>query len=210
MAATSLAYTITAPLQDNVIPAVRIGSGWPSNTETTLYPAGHVNNSYWIVILSAQNPSQRVKEWVLPAANAVPPSGIETYMDNPAYIFAVVTQALWTINVPLDAFYNFLAKYGAGAQLQKLEQIHSVFGYSGFGRMGYILTGPCGPRTPVAPSSYEIGAYNYATAAKPMLPALLLLSLESLPTGKPPYGIIQSYTWIPRPPAGGLAEETPH
>jgi len=204
-----LAYTITAPLADGLRPTVRIGSGWPSNTETTLFPASQTNNTYWIVILSAQNPTQKVTEWVVPAVNAAPPAGIETYMDNPAYIFAVVTSSLRTVNVPLDAFYNFLAKYGAGTELQKLEQIHSVFGYTGFARSGYILTGPCGPRTPVAPQSYEVATYN-AFNAQTLLPALLLMSLQSLPTGQPPYGIIEAHTWLPRPPAGMLGEESQH
>jgi hypothetical protein len=204
-----LAYTITAPLRDNAPPAIRIGSGWPNNTETTLYPASYPNNSYWIVILSAQNPTQKIVDWVLPAASAAPPAGIETYMENPAYIFAVVTNGLRTVNVPLDAFYNFLAKYGAGTELQKLEQLHSVFGYTVFARAGYILTGPCGPRTPVAPQSYEVGAFNNFNA-QTLLPAILLMSLQSLPTGQPPYGIVDAHTWLPRPPAGMRGEEGEH
>jgi hypothetical protein len=42
----------------------------------------------------------------------------------------------------------------------------------------------------VAPPSYEAGSAYYSTEA------ILLLSLESLPNGQPPYGIIDTYTWM--------------
>jgi hypothetical protein len=205
MAATFLAYTITSNFSTSGFPVVRIGSGFGTNNETYLSPANRQTNSYWIVILSAQNPRQKVIEWVLPGDSAVPPAGIETYMDNPAYIFVVATNALKTTSVPLDAFYNFLAKYGAGTELQKLEQIHSVFGYTSWGgQVGYILTGPCGPRTPVPPASYETSSILGPN------PTLLLLSLASMLNGQPPYGIAETYTWIPRPPHGqALNSEEP-
>lgn len=200
-----LAYTITAPLINNNPPIVRIGSGLVrSSGEVIVRPALPQNDSYWIVILSAQDPRQKVTEWIVPGDNNAVPSGIESYMDNPAYLFVVATQALWTANVPLDGFYNFLAKYGAGAELQKVEQIHSAMGYSQFGRTGYILAGTCGPRTPAAPPAYEAASLGSSSDSNP---ALLALSLESLPNGQPPYGISESYTWIPRPPHGLVAPE---
>ncbi len=186
MAPKFLAYTITSSLHDGTSPVVRIGVGGGSN-ETFLRPANPQNSSYWIVVLNAKNPREKVKEWVVQNNSAVP-GGIDTYMDDPDYIFAVATQTLPTYLVPQGAFYNFLAKYGAGRELQKLEQLNATLGYGTYGSVSYILTGPCGPRVPVPPSSYEIGSYtNY--------PVLLMMSLESMPNGGPPYGISDTYTW---------------
>ena len=189
MPATFLAYTITSSLADtsfpNNSPAVRIGTG---RDETYLRPAAQQNNSYWIVILSAKNPREKVKEWVFDN-NLQVPAGIDTYMNDPDYIFVVTTQNLITYQVPQGDLYKFLAKYGAGRELQRLEQLNSTLGYSTYGKVSYILTGPCGPRVPFPPASYEVGSYtNY--------PALLMMSLESMPNGGPPYGLSDTYTFI--------------
>jgi hypothetical protein len=97
-------------------------------------------------------------------------------------------------NLPQGDFYNFLAKYGAGRELQRLKQIHAVIQASQ--PLSYILTGHCGPRIPgkPAPQGYEIGSHYYDPE-----PALLL-SLVSVPNGGPPWGICDSYTWT-NPPA---------
>ena len=205
MSSTFLAYTLTSSFMDSGRPYIRIGSGGSSNNEVFLRPETALKDSYWIVILNAQNPRQKVKDWIVPGDNNAVPAGIETFMDNPAYIFAVLTGALLTQNVPLDAFYNFLAKYGAGPQLQKLEQLHSTMGYGVYGgRVAYILTGPCGPRTPVPPESYE--AATWGDQSSYSMP--LMLSLQSMPNGQPPYGITEAYTWIPRMPRGqSMSEE---
>jgi hypothetical protein len=184
-----LAYTITSSLEDTSFPAnspaVRIGAG---RDETYLRPAAQQVNSYWIVILNAKNPRERVKEWVF-QDNLKVPAGIDTYMNDPDYIFVVTTQKLITYQVPQGDFYKFLAKYGASRELQKLEQLNSTLGYGTYGLVSYILTGACGPRTPIAPPSYEVGSYtNY--------PALLMMSLESMPNGGPPWSISDTYTFI--------------
>ena len=193
MASTFLPYTITSGAGDRIPPTVCIGANFTSHPNATyLHPANPQDDSYWIVFLDAKNPRQKVKEWVLPGANnSTVPGGIDTYMNDPDYIFAVATQYLDVTHVPQGDFYNFLAKYGAGQELQKLEQLYATLGYGTYPRVGYILTGPCGPRTPVAPASYEVASYtsssNYA--------ALLMMSLESMPNGGPPYGISNTYTW---------------
>jgi len=194
MPAKFLAYTVTSTVLENVPPGVRIGSGGNPN-ETFMRPANPQSDSYWIVIIDAKNPRVKVKEWIVPGANNAVPGGIETYMDDPDYIFAVATQYLFTSHVPQDAFYNFLVKYGAGRELQKLEQLNSTLGYGFYGRVSYILTSQCGARVPhqPAPPSYEVASYsNY--------PALLMMSLESLPNGSPPYTIADINTFVPRPP----------
>ncbi|MHB8272854.1 hypothetical protein [Bradyrhizobium sp.] len=185
MPSTFLAYSITSSVHQDVIPKICIGV--TRHNPTILQPAKPLNASYWIVILNAKNPKERIKEWVF-QTSAVVPDGIEAYMNNPDYIFAVATQYLASVQVPQGAFYNFLAKYGAGPELQKLEQLQATLGYGTYNVMSYILTGPCGPRTPVAPPSYEVGSYT-------TYPALLMMSLESMPNGGPPYGISNNYTW---------------
>jgi hypothetical protein len=83
--------------------------------------------------------------------------------------------------------YSFLAQYGAGRELQKLEQVASVIGCGSFGMLNYVLTGMCGPRQPISPPSYEMGSY--------MGQVLLMMSLMPLQNGQPPYSICDSYTF---------------
>jgi hypothetical protein len=111
-------------------------------------------------------------------------------MSNPDYIFAVVTDCVGSSQVPQGAFYDFLVKYGAGPELQRLEQVNVLTFCGSFSRVSYILTGQCGPRTPAPPPSYEAGSVYGTTEA------ILLLSLQSLPNGQPPYGITNTYTWM--------------
>ena len=193
MPATLLAYTITSSLVNDRYPSLSVGSGG-GNDETYFRPAHPQNNSYWIVIIDATNPRVKVKEWIVPGENNAVPGGIDTYMNDPDYIFAVATQTLSTLHVPQGAFFDFLVKYGAGRELQRLEQLNSALGYGLYGQVSYILTSQCGPRGGPLPSppSYEVGAYTN--------PALLMMSLESLPDGAPPYSIADINTFIPRRP----------
>jgi hypothetical protein len=189
MASKFLAYTITSSILENRSPGLAVGS---SGGETFMRPDHPQNDSYWIVIIDGKNPRVKVKEWIVPGTNNAVPGGIDTYMDDPDYIFAVATQYLNTFNVPQGGFYDFLVKYGADRELQRLEQLNATLGYGYYGRVSYILTSQCGPRVPhqPAPPSYEVGSYsNY--------PALLMMSLESLPNGSPPYSIADVNTFKP-------------
>jgi hypothetical protein len=152
------------------------------------------DDSYWFVILNAKNPREKVKEWILPGTeNTKIPAGIDTYMNDPDYIFAVTTQFLSTLHVPQGDLYDYLTKYGAGRELQKLEQVNTVLSCGSFSHVSYILTGQCGPRDPNKPgySSYEIGSYSTT-------PVMLLMSLMPMPNGGPPYSICDSYTFKTR------------
>jgi hypothetical protein len=77
-------------------------------------------------------------------------------MTNPQYLFAVATQYLSTLHVPQGPLYDFLIKYGAGRQLQKLEQINAVLSCGSYGHMTYVLSGQCGPRKPGEPSPPQL------------------------------------------------------
>jgi hypothetical protein len=185
MAPKMLGYSITS--SNTQPPFMVVGVRGNATRITAAHPQ---LGSYWIVILSAKNPKQMVMEWVVPAQNhsTVPP-GLDAYMSNPDYIFAVVTYNVGSYEVPQGAFYDFLVKYGASRELQKLEQVNVLSISGSYSKVTYILTGQCGPRTSVPLPSYEAAAvYN--------TPAILLLSLESLPTGQPPYGIVDTYTWM--------------
>jgi hypothetical protein len=182
-----LAYTIRPGTYSGMNPSLTIGFG---RDATYMFPDNKQDDSYWICIFNAKNPRQKVKDWVVPGQNAAVPPGIDTYMNNPDYLFAVATQYLNTLHVPHGPFYDFLAKYGAGRELQKLEQLSAVLSCGSFGRMNYALTGQCGPRESgkPAPPSYEKSSYLDD-------PALLMMSLMPMKNGAPPYAICDSYTW---------------
>ena len=183
-----LAYTIRAPIQPQAqggSALIRIGQG---SSAQALTPSQPKDASYWIVILDANKPTTKVYEWVV-QTNTTVPSDPNNYMNNPGYLFAVVTQALTPGQVPQGPFYDYLVKHGAGRELQKLEQIspYTDVPYGLFPRanFSYILTGQCGSGGSVA---YEHSSYTE--------PAVLLMSLMPLPNGQPPYSICDSYTFV--------------
>ena len=181
-----LAYTIRSPIQTGSQPWIRVGQG--NSAQVVTANQTPPDNSYWFVILDANKPATKVKDWVVPGQNNFTlPADIAQYMSNPGYLFAVVTQALANPSVPQGAFYGYLASHGAGRELQKLEQISSntQTGYGLFTRVSYILTGQCGPTISVA---YERSSFTDA--------ALLLMSLMPLPNGQPPYSICDSNTFV--------------
>lgn len=192
-----LAYTVRSSNTDNMLPHVFIDVG---RNETMLTPDKPQPGSYWFVFLDVNNPRVKAKEFIVPGKDhSVVPAGIDTYMNDPKYIFALATHALWMPNVPQGQFYDFLAKYGAGRELQRLEQIHAVGNTlmcGGYGSASYVLTSQCGPRGGgLAPPSYELsGTYESN------LPAILLMSLMAAASGGPPYSIMDAYTWTSPPP----------
>jgi hypothetical protein len=186
-----IAYSIMSSNFTNNAPRLIIGSG---RNKTYMYPENAQDDSYWIVILDAMNPRQKVKDWVVPGQNntTVPP-GLDTYMNNPNYLFAIATQYLSTLHVPQGDFYDYLVKYGADRELQRLEQINSVLGCGNFGRVSYVLTGQCSARggSHLPPPSYEAGSISSSYA-------MILMSLMPLPNGQPPYSPCNHYTFNTR------------
>jgi hypothetical protein len=138
--------------------------------------------------MDANNPATKVQEWVTQNNTSVP-NGLDQYMSEPGYIFAVVTQVLANGQVPQGPFYDYLAAHGAGRELQKLEQIssHTQTGYGLFSRVSYILTGQTGV---AGNAAYERSSFSDA--------ALLLMSLMPQPNGQPPYSLCDSYTFVTR------------
>jgi hypothetical protein len=185
-----LAYTIQSSNYSGGSPGLVVGQG---RTATGMRPQSPQDDSYWIVILDSMNPQNKVKEWVVPgSSNTSVPSDLDGYMSNPQYIYAVVTQYLSTLHVPQGDFYDYLVKYGAGRELQRLEQINTVLSCGSISRMNYVLTGTGGPRGGAnpAPPSYEMGSYSGGV--------IFLKSLMPGPNGQPPYAICDNYTFITR------------
>ena len=184
-----LAYTVQSSPWTANAPSVVVGFG---SNATWMTPAQPQDDSYWIVFFSRANPRQKVKEWVIPGNNnsQVPP-GIDTYINDPEYIFAVATQTLSTLHVPQGPFYDFLAKYGAGRELQKLEQLNAVLSCGGYGHVNYALTSQAGgrndPKIP-PPPSYEMGDYRGNQV-------IMMMSLMPMESGAPPYSICDCYTF---------------
>jgi len=185
-----LAYTIQSSNYSGYNPRLIVGQG---STATWMQPQNPQDDSYWIVILDSMNPKNKVKEWVVPgSSNSSVPADLDSYMSNPQYIFAVATQYLSTLHVPQGDLYDYLVNYGAGRELQRLEQINTVLSCGSISRMNYVLTGAGGPRgggNP-APPTYEVGSSSGAV--------LFLKSLMPLPDGQPPYAICDNYTFITR------------
>jgi len=183
-----IAYTLRSSGFSNNPPNLIIGTG---SKRTNLFPANPVDDSYWIVIIDSMNPTGKVADFVIPgSSNSTVPNGLDQYMSNPQYIFALATQFLSTLHVPQGALFSYLTKYGAGRELQKLEQVNSVLGCGSFGRMSYVLTGPCGqPGQGPKPTTYEVGTFTGSTSA------MLMMSLMPLPNGQPPFSLCNSYTF---------------
>ena len=180
-----LAYTIRTGYSGGS-PSLIIGSG---KNMTGMNPSNPQDDSYWICILDASNPRAKVKDWVVPGANnSAVPAGLDTYMNDPKYLFAIATQYLSTLHVPQGALYSFLVQHGAGRELQKLEQLCSVLSCGSYSHVNYIFTGSCGPQQNGG-SSYESSSFLDNSAS------IMMKSLMPLPNGSPPYSVCDSYSF---------------
>ncbi len=182
-----LGYTVHAYLDLGRPPIIVISQGLQN---TFIKPANPADGSYWIAILDANNPLNKVMEFIVPSTNnATVPAGLDTYMSNPKYLFAVATQSLANTFVPQGDFYDYLAAHGAGRELQRLEQLNLHQSCGSVSGVSYILTGQGGPPNGSSPA-YEVGMQS--------APAMLVMSLMPLPNGQPPYSLCDSYTFVTR------------
>jgi hypothetical protein len=182
-----LGFTIHGSLSSGIIPYITISQG---RTNRSVYPATPTDGSYWIAILDANNPVNKVKEFIFPGTNnTAVPAGLDSYMSNPAYLFAVATQSLTSLYVPQGDFYDYLAAHGAGRELQRLEQLNLHNQCGVITPLSYALLGQGGPANSGS-AAYEQGStFN---------PVLMVLSLMPLPNGQPPYSFCNSYTFVTR------------
>jgi|SRR5262245_6895315 len=188
-----LAYTVRGSIYSNIPPNITVGQG---PAKKGIMPSAPADDSYWIVFLDANNPVNKVQEFVVPGQNnTAVPAGVDQYMTKPGYIFAVVTQFLSTLHVPQGDFYDYLVSHGAGRELQRLEQVNTSLGCGSIARVSYLLTGQGGPAKSGSPA-YELGSTANSV--------LLLMSLMPLPSGLPPYSLCDHYTFVTRPQAMGV------
>jgi hypothetical protein len=182
-----LAYSIKSGLMPTYYPQAIVGQG---TSRKSFYPNNPQNDMYWFYFLDAANPDTKVYDVVIPgSSNSSVPAGLDTYMNNPGLLFGVVTYCLETIHVPQGPLYSFLATYGAGRELQKLEQLNVTIGCGSYGNVSYVLIGQGGPRGgPLPPPpSYELGSFTHDV--------VLQLSLMPQMNGQPPYSLCDSYTF---------------
>lgn len=185
-----LAYTGVSSYFSGSQPRVTVGTG---STAVTFRPSNPQDNSYYILILDRMNPRTMVKDFVIPGQNnSKVPDGLDNYMTNPQYIFAVLTQFLGTNNVPQGDFFDYLVKYGGGRKLHEIEQLNTVIGCGNHSRVAYLLTGQCGRREAgkPAPTTYEYASLYHQV--------YMLMSLMPMPDGSGPYSICNHQTFKTR------------
>lgn len=182
-----LAYTIRGGFHSKLAPEVVVGQG-PSKVGFT--PANPADDTYWFLFLDRNNPKTKVKDFLIPGQNnTAVPAGVDAYMSNPQYIFAITTQFLSLLHIPQGQLFDYFVKYGAGRALRRIEQLHTSLGCGSISRPNYILTGECGPRggSNPPPPAYELGSVTETV--------YLTMSLMPMPNGQPPYAICDSLTF---------------
>lgn len=196
----TLAFTIQGGGVSNLTPS--IGIGWPV-TGTTITPktttAALPPEFYWVCILNAYEMGVGVvlAEFVIPgSSNSTVPAGLDDWMTNPGVIFVITTKQLSLQHVPTGAWYDYLIKYGAGRELQRLNQLSTTLQPGVFNGAGYVLIGEGGPRggSNIPPQSYELATITQAAT-------ILAMSLIPSPNGQPPYSLIDMYTINTRMPS---------
>jgi len=88
--------------------------------------------------------------------------------------------------VPKGDLYNLLVKYGAGPELQRLNQLSTTLKPGDFKSAGYVLAGAGGKRAgALSPPSYEL-----STITDPAT----ILAMSLMQSGQQPYALIDAYT----------------
>jgi hypothetical protein len=100
------------------------------------------------------------------------------------------------LHVPQGDFYDYLVKYGASRELQRMEQIYSVLSCGSYSRLSYVLSGQCGPRGGGEPS-YEKSSTG-SQGDLMMMMSLMPLGVDNQGNPIPPYSLCDSYTFRTR------------
>lgn len=96
-----------------------------------------LQNVYWAVVLDRSDLS--VQQNFTFTDNQNVPAQLTPYLSNSKYILILTTQNLTSTNLPAGNLYQMLMQQGAGAQLQRLEQIYAALNCGTWGWMGYAL-----------------------------------------------------------------------
>lgn len=187
----TLAFTIQGGGVSNLNPW--IGIGYPDGG-TTLTPkttaADLPPEFYWVCILDAFRPGIVLQDFAIPGAgNPTLPANLDEMLSDPGVIFVVATKSLSLQNVPTGDWYDLLIKFGAGSELQRLNQLSTTLQPGVFNGAGYVLASQGGPRggANIPPPTYELATITQAAT---------ILAMSWIPTsnGEPPYSLIDTYT----------------
>jgi hypothetical protein len=94
-------------------------------------------NLYWAIVVDRTN--LNVVQNFTFSDNSDVPAQLVPYQNNSQYILILSTMQLSSINLPVGNFYQFLVNQGAGAGLQKIEQIYAALNCGTWGNLGYTL-----------------------------------------------------------------------
>jgi hypothetical protein len=110
-------------------------------------------NLYWALVIDRTN--LNVVENFTFSDNTDVPAQLVPYQNNSQYMLILSTMQLSSINLPVGNFYQFLVSQGAGAGLQRIEQIFAALNCGTWGNLGYILV-----TVMDTTSGYDYSSYN--------------------------------------------------
>lgn len=131
---TNVPLLIESPLQKNYDRAIVIGTGEGSFVTP---PSDAEPNSYWFVVV--QSSDLEVVANVSSTSNDTVPPDVEKFASSDDHILLVATWALQMNNVPTGDLYTFLKNTGAGAEMDRLDQIYEQLGTGDFVSVSYAL-----------------------------------------------------------------------
>lgn len=131
---TDVPLLIECPLLENYDRAIVIGTGEGSFVPL---PSGAQANSYWFVVV--QSSDLAVVANVVSTSNDTVPADVEKFAGSDDHILLVATWALQLNNVPTGDLYTFLKNTGAGAEMDRLDQVYEQLGTGDFGAACYAL-----------------------------------------------------------------------
>jgi hypothetical protein len=185
----TLAYTIQGGGASNLTPQINIGYPVGGATLTPRNTRGALlDEFYWVCILMPYTPWIILTDFVIPGSNnSTVPAGVEAAMSEPGNIFVVATRQLSIQHVPTGDWLNYLLKYGAARELQRINQLSTTTTPGLFKNAGYVLASTTGPRgeSNIPPPSYEA-----STLTDPV--TIVAMSIKSY-SEDGPYSLIDSY-----------------
>lgn len=107
------------------------------------YPPNPQANSYWLVVVDLHT-LEVVSNDVYTGNDEVPAS-LQPYVNDARYLLVLSSMSLRTDQVPQAAFYDFLKSAGAGALLDRAEQISKQLSTVPIGYVSYVLAATMNP-----------------------------------------------------------------
>jgi hypothetical protein len=146
-ASANIQFTVKSPRTTNGQAIVAVGN-------SRYMPNPYTNNSFWFLVIDRT--TLQVVENIIQQSNTSVPSALSSY-DDPKYLLVVATVSLGTLRVPQGALYQYLVANGAGAALQRLEQISGQLNCGEIGSVAYCLVDILGETSSLG---FEAGSYD--------------------------------------------------